>query len=57
MKTEKALALIDKTKPTKDGCEKLRAKLISAYGDLMEWPSAVDKAFEDFETCVLICSR
>lgn len=57
MKTEKALALIDKARPTKEDLEKLRAKFTEAYGDIMEWPSQVDKHFEDFETCVKVCSK
>lgn len=57
MKTETALALIDKARPTKENLEKIRAKLEKAYGPIDNWKYLVDRAFCEFESAVAICSR
>ena len=57
MKIESALSLIDKSKPTKENLEKIRAKLEKAYGPIDDWKYLVDRAFCEFESAVAICSR
>lgn len=57
MKTSAALALIDKSAPTKSNLEKVKARLEAAYGTIENWSYAVDSAFTDFETSVMICAR
>lgn len=56
MKTETALALIDKARPTRENLKSLREKIEKHFGTLEEWPYLIDRAFEEFEVSVKICA-